>query len=236
MSSNRIEFIVDSYLRPYKKNEVYKEIKNQLISQINAFIKENSEEMSQEDIIKNVNQKLHTNEFDFNLENLTFDSDNKVYFSNKTFKQETLKALLNAEYTKCDFLELITFKESLSFLSLVKCYFKNFSIENSEISKADFLKSDLISSKIVNTRIYNVDFVDCDFIKSSFASSDFRNISFRNCYFKKVSFENTKLINVQFISSSISKVDFTGAIMDHITYDFLNQLNVDLSKVELMSY
>lgn len=151
---------------------------------------------------------------------------------NSRFHSTTLR---NENFTSMD-LEGTTFSHS----DLTDSTFTSSDLENCTFENVNFTSSSFVSSDL-----QNVVFKDCIFNRVNFTSCDldsviidggtFNQVTFNSCCFDNTKFHHVILNNVQFNDSDVNDIELEGVSVDKITYDFLRDANVNLSKVTLKS-
>lgn len=126
------------------------------------------------------------------------------------------------------------FSESDLTHSSFKCgNLQNALFHEANLTRAHFLKSNLVGAQ----------FKDCIFNDTSFKSSDLSGVCFDNQRFegtvfdyaglRKTSFRNAVFRNVSF-KTDVKKAIFDGAAMDKVTYALLKGYKADLSNVTII--
>lgn len=237
MLDEKIELLLEYYLRPYKKNKAYHEQRNNMEKELGRIaIELKNKGRVENEVYEDIVRRLESGEIKANIENLSFDNSSTLRYTKKLFSNESLQDLefINAEYNLCDFKGSTIENKDIKYTAFKKCYFKGFNIIQSTLYQSNFKKSDFTKSFFNKCEVSNSLFYGSHFPNVSFTNSKLLNTSFEQCYIKKATFKNSALINVQFNSCTLSKLNFSGVIMDKITYRFLKEENVVLSGVEVI--
>ena len=106
-----------------------------------------------------------------------------------------------------------------------------------------FLKSDLKKVEFKSCSFEDTQFKYIDLEDQDFEGCSFKNVNFDKAYLKEASFKNATLQNVSFIPENpltnkyhkmIKSIDFEGACIDKVTYNYLKGFGIELSGVKII--
>lgn len=237
MSNQQLELYIESYLRPYKKNQEYQEQKRILLNKSNDIVDELQKRgINEQDIYIRVKEKIESGDLDVDISKLSIDENNKIEYSKKLFTNKNIEELpfINTLYRWCDFKESVAQEKEISHSFFVKCYMEKLNVSHCTLSNTTFKKNDCSNINFDYCKIIDSFFHESHLPKASFANTTLTNVTFEDCYLRKVSFTNSFLVNVQFKYSTLSKLDFTGATMDKETYRLLEDEGADLTGVKIL--